>query len=993
MAIRNVPGTYSTITAAVAAAAAGDTILVSALYGGNEFVSVTVDSLFFNVPFSVPGINLNAGVGVTTIILSGNSSIQVNGNADTNVLVGDAGANRLYGNGGNDLLFGGDGNDWVIGGAGNDYLDGGAGQDVVMYSDATSAVTVDLLAGTATDGLGGTDTLVSVEAMHGSNFADTLIMSNAGGYAFGRAGNDKITGGILSDTIYGGSGADKIDGGDGIDTVNYFDDGFDKLGPGPNGVTVNLATGKAKDNWGATDTLLNIENVTGSSKADTITGNGARNILNGGAGDDKLYGGDGNDDLYGSDGNDTLTGGHGVNYYQSSAGNDVYDGGTGYDFYWWDRAQDFDTVDYRFGPAGGVNVNLATGAATDGQGGTDTLKSIEQVYGSSYNDVLKGGGGARFEAFRGGGGDDTITGSGKINTRADYTDSTGGVSITLTGAADGLGTVTGGSTGNDTLRYINQFYGSSFADVYDVSAYSLSMPDAGSGFNVFRGGGGNDKIIGNGNTRLDFGSATTGITFDFSRKKVGDGQGGIDTFSGVSSVVATAFADLLFGTEKGETFTGGGGDDMIEGGGGYDEARYDTGTSPITSGVTVNMAAGVVSGDAIYMGTDSISGIEGIRGSLLDDVYDATGFAGGDFVGSFRDGAQVNVNYNRFAGMSGNDKITGNGQTNLDYRAASAAVTVTFTGQGKGKTTGMTEGTDTFTGVYSVNDTAFNDTLTGSDANVAGYWEGFNLSGGNDTVAGGGGNDYISYSAAANAGVTVVFSGAGAGKATGNGTDTFTGIEYVIGSTENDKMTGGAGNETFAGIGGNDKLDGGGGTGDTVSYFFDTSGVTVDLTLGRALDGFGGTDQLSNLENVTGSTFDDSITGDGAANRLEGLAGDDRLDGKAGQDTLAGGAGEDTFAFTTTLGAGNLDTIADLISGTDLIELDQSIFGALDLGVLAAAAFVQAAAATNTDQHIIYNSNTGVLSYDADGKGGAAAIAFAQLTKGQALAASDFVVV
>lgn len=993
MAIRNVPGTYSTITAAVAAAAAGDTILVSALYAGNEFVNVTVDSLIFSAPFSVPGINLYAGPGVTTIILTGNSSIQVNGNADTNVLVGDAGANRLYGGGGNDLLFGGDGNDWVIGGAGNDYLDGGAGQDVTMYEDSTSAVTVNLLTGTATDGLGGTDTLVSVEAVHGSKFADTLILGNGGGYVFGRGGNDKITGGILNDAFYGGSGTDKIDGGDGFDTVNYLEDSYDSLGPGPNGVTVNLATGKAKDNWGATDTLLNVENVTGSSKADTITGDAARNILNGGAGDDKLHGGDGNDDLYGSDGNDTLTGGHGVNYYQSSAGNDVYDGGTGFDYAWWPRALDYDTVDYRFGPTTGVNVDLSAGTASDGQGGTDTLKNIEQVYGSSYNDVLKGGGEARFQAFRGGGGDDTITGSGQVTTRADYSDSTGGVTVTLTGAADGMATVTGGSTGNDTLRYINQFFGSNFNDTYDAAAFTLVTPSSSAGFNSIRGGGGNDTIIGNGNTRLDFGSATTGITLDFGRKKVGDGQGGIDTFSGVNAVVATAYADILFGSGNGEIFTGAGGNDLIEGGAGNDEARYDTTLAPLTAGITVDMAAGTVIGDAIYVGTDTISGIEGIRGSLLDDVYVATGFAGGGQTGTFRDGVQVNVNYNRFAGLSGNDKITGNGQTSLDYRGASAAVTVTFTGRGKGTATGTTEGTDSFTGVYSVSDSAFNDVLKGSDVVAADYWEGFNLSGGNDTVAGGGGNDYISYSATSNAAVNVVFTGVGAGKATGNGTDTFTGIEYVIGSTENDKMVGGAGNETFAGIGGNDNLDGGAGTGDTVSYFFDRSGVTVDLAAGKALDGFGGTDQLANFENVTGSIFDDVITGNAAANLLEALAGSDRLDGMTGNDRLVGGAGEDTFAFTTVLGAGNVDTIVDLVSGTDRVELKQSIFSALDRGAVSAAAFVQAAAAQNTDQHIIYNSATGMLSYDADGKGGSAAVAFAQLTKGQALSAADFVVV
>jgi Ca2+-binding RTX toxin-like protein len=994
MAIRNVPGTYPTITAAVAAAAAGDTILVTSAYAGNEFVNVTVDSLFFNAPFNVPGITLNAGAGVTTIILSGNSSIQVNGNAGTNVLIGDAGSNRLSGMDGNDLLLGGDGSDLLIGGAGNDHIDGGAGFDVTRYEDATSAVTVNLLTGMATDGLGGTDTLVGIEAVYGGRFGDTLTLGNTGGgYTFARAGNDTITGGVSSDTIYGGSGADKIDGGEGIDTVNYFDDFGDSAGVSTKGVTVNLATGKALDNWGNGDTLVRIENVSGSSKADTITGDAQRNILRGGAGDDKINGGDGNDDLFGEDGNDTLVGGHGSNYYQSSAGNDVYNGGTGYDFSWWDKAQDFDTVDYRFGPTTGVNVDLSTGTASDGQGGTDTLKNIEQVYGSAFNDVLKGGGGeARFEAFRGGAGDDTITGSGIVNTRADYIDSTGGVTITLTGAADGLGTATGGSTGNDTLRYVNQFFGSNFNDLYDASAYTLSMPQAGGGFNHFRGGAGNDTIIGNGNTRLDFGSATTGITLDFGQSKVGDGQGGIDTFSGVNSVTATAFADILRGTAGNEGFAGQGGDDVIQGGAGNDEARYDNGTSPITIGITVDMAAGTVVGDATYVGNDTISGIEGIRGSLRDDVYVATGFAGGDQTGTFRDGVLVNVNYNRFAGLSGNDTITGNGQTSIDYRSASAGVTVTFTGQGKGTATGTTEGNDTFTGVYTVSDSAFNDVLKGSAAAAAGYWEGFNLSGGNDTVAGGGGNDFLSFSSTANAGINVVFTGVGAGKATGNGNDTFTGIEYVIGSTRDDKIVGSTGNETFVGIGGNDKLDGGGGTGDTVSYFFDGKGVTVDLTAGKALDGSGCTDTLANFENVTGSIFDDLITGKAAANLLDGLAGNDRLDGKAGADKLKGGAGTDTFAFTTALGASNVDTIADFVSGTDRIELAQSIFSALDPGTLSAAAFVQAAAATAADQHIIYNSTTGTVSYDADGKGGAAAVAFARLTPGQTLAASDFLV-
>jgi len=56
-------------------------------------------------------------------------------------------------------------------------------------------------------------------------------------------------------------GADSMDGGAGIDTANYFDDGLDSAGQGPLGVSVKLATGTAKDNWGKTDTLVRIENV------------------------------------------------------------------------------------------------------------------------------------------------------------------------------------------------------------------------------------------------------------------------------------------------------------------------------------------------------------------------------------------------------------------------------------------------------------------------------------------------------------------------------------------------------------------------------------------------------------------------------------------------------------------------------------------------------------------------------------------------------------
>ena len=139
-------------------------------------------------------------------------------------------------------------------------------------------------------------------------------------------------------------------------------------------------------------------------------------------------------------------------------------------------------------------------------------------------------------------------------------------------------------------------------------------------------------------------------------------------------------------------------------------------------------------------------------------------------------------------------------------------MTVTFTGQGKGTATGATEGTDTFTGVLSINNSAFNDVLKGSNTVAAGYWEGFNLSGGNDAVAGGSGNDYISYSAAGNAGINLVFTGVGAGSATGNGTDTSLASSRSSARPRTTRWSAAPATRPLPKSGGSDNLDGGGGT-------------------------------------------------------------------------------------------------------------------------------------------------------------------------------------
>ncbi|NOU26225.1 MAG: hypothetical protein HOO90_11910, partial [Methylotenera sp.] len=94
-------------------------------------------------------------------------------------LSGLAGNDTLTGSTGNDKLDGGEGNDILDGGAGSDTLIGGNGIDTATYKYATSAVTVSLAtAGAQVTGGSGSDTVVSIENLTGSNYDDTLTGSS-----------------------------------------------------------------------------------------------------------------------------------------------------------------------------------------------------------------------------------------------------------------------------------------------------------------------------------------------------------------------------------------------------------------------------------------------------------------------------------------------------------------------------------------------------------------------------------------------------------------------------------------------------------------------------------------------------------------------------------------------------------------------------------------------------------------------------------------------
>lgn len=163
-------------------------------------------------------------------------------------------------------------------------------------------------------------------------------------------------------------------------------------------------------------------------------------------------------------------------------------------------------------------------------------------------------------------------------------------------------------------------------------------------------------------------------------------------------------------------------------------------------------------------------------------------------------------------------------------------------------------------------------------------------------------------------------------------------------------------------------------------------------------------DARSLIENATGGRGNDTITGNAAANVLNGGAGNDRLSGLGGNDTLVGGtgndvltggAGADAFMFTTTLNRNtNLDRIVDFNPVDDTIALDHSIFSAAGTsGFLDPGEFWTGTRAHDASDRIIYDATTGLISYDVDGTGRAAAVQFAQVTKGLKMTAGDFLIV
>ncbi|WP_144053173.1 tandem-95 repeat protein, partial [Xenococcus sp. PCC 7305] len=139
-----------------------------------------------------------------------------------NTVGGTGGNDALTGTTDSELLAGFAGNDVLDGRAGNDILDGGPNIDTAVYQSDSAGVNVNLNTGIVNGGFGGTDTLISIENIIGSEFDDNILGNAESNSLTGRNGNDTINGGDGNDFLVGSAGADILNGGAGNDSFIYL---------------------------------------------------------------------------------------------------------------------------------------------------------------------------------------------------------------------------------------------------------------------------------------------------------------------------------------------------------------------------------------------------------------------------------------------------------------------------------------------------------------------------------------------------------------------------------------------------------------------------------------------------------------------------------------------------------------------------------------------------------------------------------------------------
>lgn len=295
------------------------------------------------------------------------------------------------------------------------------GYDVIDLSNDVMDQLVDLSSEGISDVLGDVGNLIIargtvIEEYRAGSGDDTVEGNSAANKLYGKGGNDSLFGNAGDDTLYGGNGNDMLRGGADND-IFIGGDGADDMYGGAgtdladytqssSRAVVDLEDAALNAGSAAGDTLVGIEDLTGTVYDDDLSGNSVRNVLFGLDGDDNLLGRAGNDLLVGADGYDILTGG---------SGKDVLKGGG--------------RADKLFG--GAQNDTLIGGRGSD------------RLDGGDGDDILTGGGGT--DAFVYNGGEDVITDFGNDRLRIDDVLWAGGNPLDLDGVL-ALASATSGDT-------------------------------------------------------------------------------------------------------------------------------------------------------------------------------------------------------------------------------------------------------------------------------------------------------------------------------------------------------------------------------------------------------------------------------------------------------------------------------------------------------------------------------------------------------------------
>ena len=557
----------------------------------------------------------------------------------------------------------------------------------------------------------------------------------------------------------------------------------------------------------------------------------------------------------------------------------------------------------------------------------------------------------------------------------------GGYGNRLLPVDDGRGFIVTTAAG---LRYVednrfdNDFTGSDgddflFAgDGTDIVA-GLAGDDTiggGTGDDLLHGGGGDDILdpgtgsdIANGGLDSDtlsinWSASATAVHNDLLSYNAGEGgfDGSFTNDAGLDVSFTSIERFEIVGGTTGDYIGAGDGNDVLNGGGGNDQLFGGAGDDTLLGGSGTDAMSGGTGNDRYIVDHAGDTALEG-AGDGADIIYSAVSY-------SLNDGSEVEslstITWEATTALN----LSGNSLANQLIGNAGANQL-----NGKG-------GADMMTGREG-NDTYLVDNAGDRPIEYSGQ--------GTDTVY-----TSVSYALAANTHVeglaTISFEATNALNLTGNGL-----ANNMIGNDGANQFDGKAGADTMTGRAGNDK------------YLVDNAGDRAFEAAGGGTDAvytgvsFALTDaqEIEGLSTITWElTTAINLTGNGLKNNIIGNAGANVLDGRGGNDSLQGREGADSYAFTTVLGANNIDAILGFSSADDTILLENNgVFVGLAVGALNPNAFVIDTTALDADDRIIYNQATGQLFFDADGSGAGAQIQFAALQGAPLIQANDFTVI